>query len=100
MPKFRKVPVIIDATRLEERIEIPTLEGTMVGEIGDWLITGVNNEQYPCKDDIFRKTYEPAESAASRMLFADRDDHVVILTTNSGETLTYQDGVLIPKKPV
>ena len=26
---------------------------------GDWIITGVNGERYPCKPDIFEKTYEP-----------------------------------------
>jgi len=38
---------------------IPTLEGTMLGVQGDWIIRGVNNELYPCKPDIFEKTYEP-----------------------------------------
>jgi hypothetical protein len=38
---------------------IPTLEGTMRFNRGDMLITGVNGEIYPCKPDIFEKTYEP-----------------------------------------
>jgi len=57
--KFRKLPVTIEAERLTEQIEIETLEGVMTGNVGDWLITGVDEEQYPCKDSIFRKTYEP-----------------------------------------
>jgi len=57
--KFKKRPVVIEAQRLDQRIEIETMEGVMVGEIGDWLVTGVEGEQYPCKDRIFRKTYEP-----------------------------------------
>ena len=40
--------------------EINTLEGRMRVQIGDWVITGVNGEHYPCKPDIFEKTYEPA----------------------------------------
>jgi len=28
---------------------------------GDWIITGVQGERYPCKPDIFEATYEPAE---------------------------------------
>lgn len=40
---------------------IPTLEGTMKLMRGDWLITGVNGEIYPCKPDIFEKTYEQIE---------------------------------------
>lgn len=39
---------------------VATLEGTMTGKMGDWLIIGVNGEYYPCKDEIFQKTYEPA----------------------------------------
>lgn len=39
---------------------IPTLEGTMKFMRGEMLITGVNGEIYPCKPDIFEKTYEPA----------------------------------------
>ena len=58
MPKFRKKPVVIEAVQLTERTEIETLEGTMVGDVGDWLITGVAGEKYPCKPDIFERTYE------------------------------------------
>ena len=37
---------------------IPTLEGAMRADIGDWIIRGVQGEFYPCKPDIFRATYE------------------------------------------
>lgn len=37
---------------------VPTLEGTMHFTPDDMLITGVNGEIYPCKKDIFEKTYE------------------------------------------
>lgn len=43
------------------RITIPTLEGVMNANLGDWIIKGVNNEFYPCKPDIFKKTYIKAE---------------------------------------
>lgn len=59
MAKYRKRPVVIDAVRLTRRVTIHTLEGDMVGEPGDWLITGVKGERYPCKDDVFQATYEP-----------------------------------------
>ena len=42
----------------EETIEIVTLEGIMTAMKGDYIIKGVNNEFYPCKPDIFHKTYE------------------------------------------
>lgn len=43
-----------------ERLYIGTLEGTMCASPGDWIIFGVNGELYPCKPDVFAKTYEPA----------------------------------------
>jgi len=61
MAKFRKKPVVIEAEQLIERTEIKTLEGVMVGNPGDWLITGVAGERYPCRDDIFLATYEEVE---------------------------------------
>lgn len=38
--------------------EIKTLEGTMRGEVGDYIIKGVKGEIYPCKPDIFEMTYD------------------------------------------
>ncbi len=46
-------------------VVIPTLEGEMRGELGDWIICGVKGEFYPCKPDIFAATYEPAEETTS-----------------------------------
>ena len=57
--RFRKKPVIIEAYQTEDEMVISTLEGDMIASPGDWIITGVNGEQYPCKPDIFEKTYEP-----------------------------------------
>ena len=39
---------------------IDTLEGGHIVCPGDWIITGVQGENYPCKPDIFEATYEPA----------------------------------------
>ena len=75
MPKFRKRPVSVEAVQFLdntqkvdgvcnscwELINVPhihTLEGLMKITIGDWIITGVHGERYPCKPDIFEKTYE------------------------------------------
>ena len=41
--------------------KIKTLEGTMKAVPGDWIIREVNGEHYPCKPDIFEKTYEVVE---------------------------------------
>lgn len=79
MPKYRKKPVVIEAVQWvqgnEENVKsfmnmelvteyngdllvIETLEGTMRADQGDYIIKGVNGEFYPCKPDIFEKTYE------------------------------------------
>ena len=42
------------------KLIIQTLEGKMFVSPGDYVIKGVNGEFYPCKPDIFEKTYEPA----------------------------------------
>lgn len=42
------------------KFKITTLEGIHSADIGDYIIRGVNGEFYPCKPDIFKKTYEPA----------------------------------------
>lgn len=39
-------------------LQIPTLEGMMTAQPGDWIIRGVAGEVYPCKPDIFEQTYE------------------------------------------
>lgn len=62
MAKYRKKPVIIEAEILTERTAIQTLEGVMIGEKGDYLITGVAGEKHPCKPDIFKQTYAPVET--------------------------------------
>lgn len=56
--KFRKKPVIVEAYQTDVELTVQTLEGPLLARPGDWIITGVNGEQYPCKPDIFEKTYE------------------------------------------
>lgn len=84
--KYRKKPVVIDAFKWEGQsytlwpewaseythghqdfqirheqdgtLSIPTLEGRMTAQRGDFIIKGVKGEVYPCKPDIFEATYE------------------------------------------
>lgn len=56
--KYRKKPVVVEAYQTDKEIIIHTLEGDMKANIGDYIITGVQGEQYPCKPDIFEQTYE------------------------------------------
>lgn len=83
MFQYRKKPVVIEAmhlTRDEGRqddiinwaegnnttinalpsgsLVIPTLEGDMIANFGDYIIKGVKGEFYPCKADIFEATYD------------------------------------------
>ncbi len=58
--KFRKKQIVIEAYQTDKEMIIHTLEGDMLASPGDWIITGVNGEQYPCKPDIFEKTYDLA----------------------------------------
>jgi hypothetical protein len=81
--KYRKKPIVIEAEQFviwdlnkipifitihgvtfpvtkEATIMIPTLEGQHIASNLDYIIKGVNGEIYPCKPDIFEKTYEPA----------------------------------------
>ena len=59
--KYRKKAVVVEAYQNDKEIVIHTLEGDMTASPGDYIITGVNGEKYPCKPDIFRKTYELVE---------------------------------------
>lgn len=61
MAKYRKKPVIVEAFQTRTRQVIHTLEGDMTANPGDWIITGVKGEIYPCKPAIFDMTYEPVE---------------------------------------
>jgi len=79
--KFRKKPVVIEATQWFKQGDHPavttfrnpitgrlmrtngwidTLEGGHIVTPGDWIITGVKGEHYPCKPEIFEMTYELA----------------------------------------
>jgi hypothetical protein len=85
MTTYRKKPVVIDATQWNRHGDhpavvvipadhpidrnaidpaafgwVPTLEGGHIVTPGDWIITGVKGEHYPCKPDIFAATYELA----------------------------------------
>ena len=54
---YVKNPVVVRAMKMDDDFKVETLEGTMTGKKGDYLIIGVAGEMYPCRDDIFKKTY-------------------------------------------
>lgn len=88
--RYRKRPVVIDAIQwlgdLEEvfnwmdrttdgngtgltyaddgtgsQLKVHTLEGSLTVSLYDWIICGIEGELYPCKPDIFSKTYDAIE---------------------------------------
>lgn len=91
MSKFKKKPVVIEAVQFDGtdksvewllpqltsgqigrsscHLHIKTLEGVMTADIGDWIIQGVNGEFYPCKPDIFEKTYEDEQKCTDGLTF-------------------------------
>lgn len=63
--KFTGSGIIMYEERFEDKINsigIKTLEGTMIASVTDFIIKGVNGEFYPCKPDIFEKTYEVVDN--------------------------------------
>lgn len=79
MAKYRRKPTVLEAeqwfpgrqvvgviapdadstTQFEPFVE--TLEGPLKVSPGDWIITGIKGEKYPCKPDIFASIYEPED---------------------------------------
>ena len=57
MRYFVKKPIPIRAEQQHEPFTTKTMEGTLDGKVGDYLVTGVNGEQYPVDKEIFEKTY-------------------------------------------
>lgn len=56
--RWRKKPVEVLARKMSRPFTVETPEGTMKGEKGDYLVIGVEDERYPVKAEIFKKTHE------------------------------------------
>lgn len=80
MAKYVKKPVVIEAYQTDKEMIIHTLEGDMKASVGDYIITGVHGEQYPCKPDIFQETYQPLEGDIRHNDHELTDDEVPTLT--------------------
>jgi len=52
-----------DFTKADVPIIIPTLEGDYRAHLGDYIIKGIKDEIYPCREDIFERTYEEVKDA-------------------------------------
>jgi hypothetical protein len=71
MALYRKT-IAVEATQHtgEAPVVLHTLEGDLIAQPGDWIITGPQGERYPCRDDIFRQTYRPLPQRRSRRLLS------------------------------
>lgn len=93
--KYKKKPVVIEAIkwngdkisevtdwiskaldkgvimRFGNEVKILTLEGIMTASSGDYIIKGINGEIYPCKPDIFDKTYDIVKEDTDSICFGD-----------------------------
>jgi hypothetical protein len=108
---FRKKPVVIQAVQLTNdnvleafrwcdamewstdpaELKIKTLEGVMTASEGDYIICGVSGEFYPCKPDIFAKTYDVGPDTA---VLAERVEAVV--QEFYGQSMTEDEGFIAP----
>ena len=82
--KFRKKPIIVDAVQITNdwfdgphpnplhptdvviypplrEVWIATPKGSTKAVVGDWIVTCIEGEKYPCKASIFEKSYEAVE---------------------------------------
>jgi hypothetical protein len=61
-PEFEESEAFPGYAKWTGRLCVETLEGIIYASPGDWIITGINGERYPCKPDIFEATYEAVEN--------------------------------------
>jgi len=62
----------------EAYCQIHTLEGIMTANYGDFIIEGIKGEIYPCKEDIFRETYDCANGDSQLEISPEEDPEVVL----------------------
>lgn len=109
MQKFVKKPVVVEAiqynglniTEVEDfvgaklpsvwlsvedtQLVIPTLEGDMKVSKGDYVIKGIKGEFYPCKPDVFEKTYDVVEDGVKPQTFGEKAVGITFNPSGSDE---------------
>lgn len=116
MKRYVKKPIVIEAVQYNgnnvqeilnfcggtavvgmlSEITIKTLEGPLHVSDGDFIIKGVEGEFYPCKPDIFEKTYDVVENAERPQTFGEK---AVGITFNpSGSDEVYEAKMLAAKQ--
>ena len=118
MKQYRKKPIVIEAIQFDgwnwkecmqfmsdkdlaftddltrkENLKIDTLEGTMIANVGDYILRGVKGEFYPCKPDVFAATYEPVEPTTNCSKLGSKFAiDKIKLTPTYFRTAVYKDG--------
>ena len=98
---YRKKPIVIQAYQTDKVMYIETLEGTHKANVGDFIITGVHGEQYPCKPDIFQKTYEQV-TEKDYLALKDKPIYEDIICYSKKEYEEYENAIKkqIAKEPI
>jgi hypothetical protein len=73
---------------------IDTLEGSHTVCPGDWIITGVKGEMYPCKPDIFAATYDPVSESRPTI---DELEAILNREDDDEEIVIFPDGSISTK---
>lgn len=87
--QYRKKPIVITAYQTDNIKYIETLEGIHKADVGDYIITGIKGEQYPCKPDIFKKTYEPVKT----------DTPKISIGMDAENESDFKDKIIVPMTP-
>lgn len=69
----------------DKKLVISTLKGDMLASVGDYIIKGMKGEFYPCKPDIFEKTYDIVDGDSSVREFVETKHN--LLTTKYTKVL-------------
>ena len=105
MKKYVKKPIVIEAVQYNgnnvqeilnfcggtavvgmlSEITIKTLEGPLHVSEGDFIIKGVEGEFYPCKPDIFEKTYDVVEDGVRLQTFGEKAVGITFNPSSSDE---------------
>lgn len=64
---FRKKPIVVTAYKVREPTQVVTREGLLLAQAGDWIVCGIDGEQWPVANALMNEYYEPyiPEVAAS-----------------------------------
>lgn len=88
MAKWRKKPLLVTAEVLTSPQYVTTLEGVSEGKVGDYLVTGVDNEQWVVRPQWFKDSYKHVKGNTyqriSQVLEAEQIDEPQVVPAPTG----------------